>query len=317
MDPEVISFANDLGVLGLPSLNGILRAFLQNCFIAEFEDYRIQQAIKDRVDSLPDSFDRTITKKLFAALKKRNRFVYCLIPDHSGQKSDVESAIEQTLSSFLDLLLLKGIPTDITIPAGVEITTLVAYQNCNFECGRSLLASNGRTLREGDLDEMDFLDKNFGKALRYAGRIEVCDRLFGRKFGDNYLYTTRILLRWLEQVLSDPNNCILIFHCGKPNDEIGPDIDFIKMQVARFKRGRLSSLHIELLFYDNPIPEKCLPHERFIFTDQIAFEIGRGMDFIDRNTQKNRDVSIGYKSLKEVGELLKAYRVGMLSPVIV
>jgi hypothetical protein len=317
MDPEVIPFANDLGVLGLPSLNGILRAFLQNCFIAEFEDYRIQQAIKDRVDSLPESYDRTIVKKLFAALKKRNRFVYCLVPDYSGRKSDVESAVEQAISSFLDLLLLKEIPTNTTIPAGVEVTTLATYQNCNFECGRSLLASNGKTMKEGDLDERAFLDQTFGKALRFAGRIEVCDRLFGRKFGDNYLYTTKTMLRWLEQVIRDPDSCKLIFHCGKPDDEYGPDIEYIRTKIAKYKKGRLSSFHIELVFYDNPDSEKSLPHDRFIFTDQIAFGIDRGMDFINRATQKNRDVSIGYKSIKEIDELLKSYKVGMLAPVIV
>ena len=317
LDPEVISFANNLGVLGLQSLNAILRGFLQNCFVAEFEDYRIQQAIKDKVDSLPESYDRTIIKKLFTALQKRNRFIYCLSPDHSGRKSDVQCAIEQAISSLLDLLLLKEIPSDITIPTGIEVVTLTTYQNCNFECNRSLLASNGKTFREGDLDERDFLDKNFKKALRYACRIEVCDRLFGRKFGDNYLYTTRIMHRWLEQVISDPNNCKLIFHCGKPDDEYGPDIDFIRMQIAGLKQGRLAELHIELVFYDHPTPEKCLPHERFIFTDQIAFEIGRGMDFIDRITQKNRDVSIGIKSQKEVEDLLEFYRNGMLTPIVV
>lgn len=317
LDPEVIGFANQLGGLGLQSLNGILRGFLQNCFIAEFIDYRIQQSIKDQINALPEIYERTIIKKLFTALQKRNRFIYCLIPDHSGKKSDVQCCIEQAISSFIDLLLLKQIPSDIPIPPGIEVTTLDSYQNCDFECNRSLLASNGRTLREGDLDEKDFLDQNFMKALRYASRIEICDRLFGRKFGDNYLHTTKIMLLWLEEVLSDPNNCTLIFHSGKPDETFGPDIDFIRAQISGLRRGRLTSLQIQLVLYDHEIPDKCLPHERFIFTDQIAFEIGRGMDFIDRKTRKNRDISIGIKDKKEVENLLKAYKGGMLTPITI
>lgn len=83
-------------------------------------------------------------------------------------------------------------------------------------------------MREGDSDEQNFLDQNSKKALRFATRIEVCDKLFGRRFGDNYLYTRKIMFRWLEQAINDPSNCKLIFHCGKPDDEYGPDIDYIK-----------------------------------------------------------------------------------------
>jgi hypothetical protein len=56
---------------------------------------------------------------------------------------------------------------------------------------------------------------------------------------------------------------------------------------------------MEIQFYQFPSSDNALPHERFILTDQIALSIDRGLDFLDKNTRKNRDVDIGYKSLRK------------------
>jgi hypothetical protein len=50
-----------------------------------------------------------------------------------------------------------------------------------------------------------------------------------------------------------------------------------------------------------------MPHQRFILTDQFAIEIDRGLDFLDRATHKNRDVSVNTKSHSETSKLLAAY----------
>jgi hypothetical protein len=106
----------------------------------------------------------------------------------------------------------------------------------------------------------------------------------------------------------------LAFHCGKPK---GLTDDHIKTQLSSFRCGRLCRLPIEIHFYQLPNPDKALPHERFILTDQMALEIGRGMDFLDCNTRKNRDVSIGYKSMAEVDDLLRSYAPHGLPVVVV
>jgi hypothetical protein len=239
LDPAVFPLANNHGPYAVQLLIGVLRGFLQNCFIAEFEDYRVQESIKNNVASLPDTYDRKIIKSLLATLQKRNRFVYCLVPDYSGGKDDLLCVLDQAAGAFLDLLLLKEINSQLVIPREVEVATLVTYQSTDFETRRSLLASEGRTLKEGELDEEEFLNQLFRKALRFAAKIEICDKLFGRRFGDNFEYSAKTLFRWLEKVLIDPSRCKLIFHCGKPD---GYGDHHMQTQLASFRHGRLFAL---------------------------------------------------------------------------
>ena len=81
-----------------------------------------------------------------------------------------------------------------------------------------------------------------------------------------------------------------------------------------------SNIKIEILFYhreelENNLP--ALPHERFIITDQMAINIGRGMDFLNRHTRRNRDILIKSANNDEVINLIKGYRHLMLEPVII
>lgn len=309
LDPDVLSAKNNENDFAMQALISALRGFTQNCFIAEFEDYRIQDAIKEQVKSLPDNYDRKIIKKLLGALSKRNRFIYCLIPEYSGIQQDIAYAADQAQDCLLDLFLFSETNKDTEIPEGIEKATLSTYQSTDFENSRSNLASNGRTFVSGELDEKDFLDWCFGKLSRYPTRIEICDKLFGSRFGDNFEYTVRTFLRWLEQILVDPQSCKLIFHCEKP---AGHTDHHIKTQLADFRTGRLGNLPIEVQFYQLPDNIHPLPHDRFMITDQVVIDIGRGLDFLDRKTHKNRDLTIGYKSFREVDNLLKSYASAML-----
>lgn len=314
LDPEVIPVAASSPPYGVQTLIAILRGFLQNCCIAEFEDYRVQTLIREYVEALPNDFDRKAVKTLLIALQKRNRFVYCLVPEYGTTLDDDAIAMKQAPEALIDLLLLGSAEGCPRWEGDTEIATLDTYQHTHFETTRSRLASDGKTLNEGALEEVAFLDQNLLKALRFARRIEVCDRLFGSKFGDNFEYTTRTTLRWLEIVLADPANCVLIFHCEKPD---GKTDRHITMRLKSWRTGRLAKTPIHIQFYELPEGANCLPHERFIFTDQIALEVGRGMDFLDRQTHKNRDISLGYKSAQEVQKLLKAYAAGALPPVVI
>jgi hypothetical protein len=314
LDPDVLSVKNIENDFAMQALIGILRGFTQNCFIAEFEDYRLQDAIKEQVNGLPDTFDRKIIKSLLTALKKRNRFIYCLVPDYSGNKDDISCLVEQAAKCFLDLFLFSEANKDTEIPEGIEKATLATFQATDFENFRSSLAINGRTFISGELDQKDFLDWCFGKMLRYPTRIEICDKLFGSKFGDNFEYTIKTFMRWLEHNVVDPKSCKFIFHCAKPD---GKTDHHIKTQLLSFKTGRLKNMPMEIQFYQLADNSQVLPHDRYLITDQIVIDIGRGLDFLDKNTQKNRDLTIGYKSFKEVDNLLKSYAPAMLPRISV
>ncbi len=305
-DPEVIAAANAGGPYAVQSLISLLRGFVQNCCLMNFDDWRVDEAIRREVESLPADFDRKVITSLLAILKKRNRFVYCLTSNYAANRSDVEEVLQQAASALLDLLLIKQIDPMPTATNGIEIATLATYQHTSFESERSRLANEGSTQAEGALSETDFMDRHFRKALRYAVRIEICDKLFSKGTA-NFMHTAKALLHWLENVLADPVGCKLFIHSAKPE---GQGDQYIAARLKGFRHGKLSKLPIELQFYELPNPDNVLPHERFILTDQVALEIGRGMDFLDSASGRNRDVSIGYKSPKEVEDLLKSYSAG-------
>lgn len=77
LDPDALSPENIENEYAMQALIGTLRAFTQNCCIAESEDYRVHNAIKENVNNLPDTYERKLVKKLLAFLEKRNRFIYC------------------------------------------------------------------------------------------------------------------------------------------------------------------------------------------------------------------------------------------------
>ena len=304
MDPGVISDAWIKGDFAVQTLIGVLRGFVQNCAVADFEDYRTQSEIKNHIDGLPDDFDRKIIKSILATLHKRNRFIYCFVPDYTNERSDLECVFEQAEKCLIDLILLKSIPNEFDTPNQTEVVTLSDYQRSSFENRRSLLASDGRTFIGGEYEEYEFLNLHLGKVFRYATRIEFCDKLFGSKFADNYIYTIKILFKWLGGLLSDQGNYRLIFHCGMPP---GHTKEHIQERISTFKNKYLDSTSIEIQFYQSTEDEQCLPHDRFVTTDQISLTIGRGMDFLDKNTRKNRDVTIGLKNADEVTRLLESY----------
>ena len=67
-------------------------------------------------------------------------------------------------------------------------------------------------------------------------------------------------------------------------------------------------MNISVYFYDPSAGQQCLPHERYISTDQFGLEIGRGMDFLDSNTAKNRDVSLNLKDRSVLQSKLAAFQ---------
>ena len=304
IQPEIIPLASNEGPYAIQCLIALLRAMLQNCLIVEFQDYRIQPAIEDAVNNLPEDFDRTIIKSILSTLQKRNRFIYCVTPQYPQTQSDVEYLLQQARQLELDILVLDDVSRADGRATGIERCSLGTYQHTNFEIERSQLAAVGKTWQNGQVREMDFLENHFKKAIRYATRLEFCDKLFGAKYGDNYEYTIKILLRWLASFVPDPSKLTLIIHTAKPAGHLDAHI---QTQLTSFRPANLGPMKIELNFYELPNPDQILPHERFLSTDQVTFEIGRGMDFLDRGTHTNRDVSISTKSPKEVDDLLKSY----------
>lgn len=315
VDPEIIIKAKERGQDSLQNLIAILRDFVDNCFLTEFEDYRVQDAIEQNVEEIPEGiFERKQIKTLLSILQKRNRFIYCMKPDYSGQKSDVDIVLENATGLLIDLLLIGTFDNEIDYPQGIEITDLSNYQNTQFAETRSEIMRDGRDYVGGELDEQAFLDLNYKKAFMYVRRLEICDRIFGGRFGANFEYSTKILLRWLAQILVNPVEFKIVFHCEKPQ---GHTEAHIKNRLSHFKQGRLENTQIEIIFYETLDGSHCLPHDRYFVTDQIAFQIGRGMDFLDRNTHKNKDTSIEIKNPSMIEKKIEHYKDNKLPSIFI
>jgi hypothetical protein len=88
------------------------------------------------------------------------------------------------------------------------------------------------------------------------------------------------------------------------------DLDPLREHPTNLKRGRLGRITLKLCLYDEVSDKKALPHDRFIVTDQVAIGLPRGMDFLNRVTKKNRDLTLDYKSGNEVKKLVASYASG-------
>ncbi|MBM3839075.1 MAG: hypothetical protein FJ398_14125 [Verrucomicrobia bacterium] len=301
-DPQVIETACGSGD-ALQTLTAVLRGFVQNCLLLDFEDWRGHTEIQRQLGQAPEFTDRSVVKKLFAVLEKRNRFLFCFKDDYTSGKTDLELVFDQATAVELDFILTEdanGCPTS----PGIEVSKLKTYQNSQFEEKRAEVAANGRVYAGGEEVVDKFLDTNFWKALRASKRIHIWDKLFGERFGDNFEFTTRRLLQWLSDALLDPTACELVFHCGKP---LKATSDHIVQKLSSFRRERTASMKISVQFYDPTDGDADLPHGRFIVTDQFAIEIERGMDFLDKKTERNRDGSFNLKDDGEIARVLQRY----------
>ena len=311
MQPEVFDEAATDGEDATQIVTSILNGFLQNCFVAVFEDDRWGAAVKEKLEVWPQNMTRRRIKSILVHLKKRNRIIYCLVPDYENNKEDIDCVIEQAPSISLDLLMLIGSEGERPAPPGVEITTRRTYQYSTFEPKRSDIAVDGMTCSPGEMDESTFMDFHFTKALKYASTIHICDRMCGKtSFTGNFRYTVERLMNWLGRVLADPISCKIIFHLGQPR---GHGQQFILQELSSIKNRVLNRTQVDVYFYDESLPKATLPHQRFIMTEQMALDVDRGLDFLDRTTQKCRDTYVNYQNPKEAQKLLSSYSAGCIS----
>lgn len=297
-DPTVIGAAAANGPFAIQALIAMLRGFSANCLLMDFDDARLQNGIRAAIDSLPPREERAEIKRVFTRLEDRKRFVPAMeAPDWAARESDIQHAFWQANACGVQLVV-----TETQDSADVESASLATFQHTVFERERFIRALNGRVFGGGELSDVDFLNSNFANALRYAGGIQICDEVLG-KFGDNFEHTIKVLLRWIEPILHDPPKCEITIHCKR----VAGRTDHLCHMIRSFRGGRLAQTVIKVTFYENPEHRHPLPHDRFLWTDQFAFDIGRGMDFLDRQTGKNRDVSINLKDWSEVTATMAKY----------
>ena len=292
LDPALVRAAANAGELGWSVLAAILQAAAQNCVVLDFDDYRWQARIRSELDACSPVFERSLIKTYLATLATRNRLVPCFKDDDSGRR-EIDIVAAQAEDAELDCLVAA---TPVTLPKGccAESTTLASYLSSRFEQARSKVAAHGREYSGGELDSTEFLRVNFRKLLRHASRIEVCDAILGRKFSDNFKHALERFFNLIRVDCHAPDGCRVVIHCEGSNRA-----DYLHETVLRLQVNLPPRIQVEVRLYSSPNGQ-CLPHERYLWTDQFALEIGRGMDFLDRSSGKNRDVSLNLKDVADV-----------------
>ncbi|GEM_PF-1769700 len=312
LQPEVLSKAANDGEDAMQNVASILSGFLQNCFLAVFEDDRWSPTVKEMLMQWPETSNRKRVMSLLVQLKKHKRFLYCITPDYMNEKSDIDCVFDQATIVPLDLILILDAEKDRSAPVGTEITSRRNYQSTAFEPIRSDIAVHGKTCIDGEMDNISFMNFHFARALKYATEIHICDRICGSKnLADNFIYTIRELSSLLAKLLQEPASCRIIFHLGQPAGQYG--IDHILDQLSICKRNYLPQTEIILQIYNDVSGTPSLPHQRFIMTDQIALNIERGLDFLDRKTRRCRDTYISCQNPEEAQRLLNGYASSCLS----
>lgn len=284
LDPAVISRAYENQPYGYQCLIAMLRGFVQNCCIID-EGGRVRAALAEQLEKLPGNFDRKMLDEILGFLCRHNRFI------DAAEEADV--CISES----------EPAGTSGAVRGRTDVCSLANYQFTDFEHLRSSVAQGGETYCHAEQDGEAFLDGNYRKALRHACWIKVCDGSFGKEFKENYRYSCERFLTWLREIHADRGRCTVTFLCVDPSyGSADPN--------ARNELSRMLEAHgAKVEFYSR------LPHERFILTDQIAFEIGRGMDFLLPANDRNRDVSIGSKNIRQVTKLVASYGQFLLPTV--
>ena len=296
IDPAIIRVAASQGDAGLSCLASLLRAIGENCCVAEFDDWRVSPAIKQQLaENVPDGTEWSKRLKvLLAHLEKQNRIIFALnAPEPHPPISDLASAGQQAAAAELDAILTSE-PVTVS-NHGTQVIGLFEFAGSHFDLSRSQHATQGVTLAGGEHSTVEFYTRFLRKLLRHAQRIEFLDRLFGDKYGDHFKFTMRTIVRAFASGRHKTATRRITVHTGN-----SPRVAHCRIETATFH----ADVDVIVEAYDLVGANPTLPHERYLLTDQFALEIGRGLDLFDKDSNLNRDVSLSFKSRKEVEGLL-------------
>lgn len=293
-DPDVVHSAYQAGPAGMSVLISIWRGFLLNCSVCEVDDYLVHtrtgevlREIAKDAEAIGNGLSDYITrlKKILVQMEKQNRFVNVFSTSEADQ-SLVLLALKSADSVGLDLIL-----TELTLPEAPvlpERSNLFGYALSNFERERSKDIDDG-LIPEGEYTASNFFPAMFGKLLPLAKSVVIVDGILGRKFGDNFQYTLKLMIQYLESANAKPSNLVMEIHT-----EEGERVDFLEQRLSEWCKSIQYKVH----------RHRKVDHERYLFTDQFGLQLGIGMDLLDKNTKENRGTDFSYARLSKLKELI-------------
>jgi hypothetical protein len=191
---------------------------------------------------------------------------------------------------------------------------------------RNLMENGIRNAQGSTIGKSIIFARNHLHAVQLKELFDELYPQFGGKFCaviDNYEPRAEQLIDDLKSTDGTKELTLAIsvdIHCGLPG---GNTDHFMQNQLSTFRRGRLAGMPMRIQFYKaadkfrDTGEHEALPHQRYLITDQFAFDLGRGMDFLDPNTLKNRDGKFGFAHPTELANALQSIPVPSLPPVSV
>jgi hypothetical protein len=296
IDPAILTGepGNDASLL---NVFNFVRGIGENVLISVFDDDHLREEFGSAISAITNPDLKLKIQKLFKRLEKQNRFTYSVETNYEGAKEDLQSVVEQCSDLLLDAIITEqsvdqyGVP----VPDG-RVFNFSEYLTSYVEEDRSRLAARGRMCAAGDQDIEAFLSENFRLLLKYATRIDICDKLLGEKYGtSNWKTSIQKLLAYVEEVNESASRCAVTFHTSCPGGK-GKD------ELKRWICEGLAHLQPTLRVYGAQGDRVNFHHDRFIVTDQFAIMVTCGFDVLNMREDCNRDTNLDYKDPKDIND---------------
>lgn len=267
LDPATIDEAAAAGEMGLGRLIELLQGFCKDVILVETDAWRIEEAIRDRVNAIPSEFqnERKLIADLLIWMKRNSPLVMI---DGDDCELPLQDFVETNATrADLDLLLTPGEPVE-----GLNTWTKSSLARCHateFNKRRAKYAA-GRKYKKGDKSFNEVATECFSKLVRHAKVVRIYDYALGEYYNNDQPVNLKRLVRFLRdhalqlealEILTVANALVSI---NKDVSDLANEVDFKIDMVFREQNAQL-------------------PHMRYLGADKRYLDIDRGVDLCDAN----------------------------------
>ena len=302
---------------GQELLLGVFDQLRDSCFFVGNQQWEWEAEIRAALEKIQTDDYEIEYKKHLQFIKTNNRLLHTLpIVDILDISEVLQNSHE---IGGIDLVITNR-PYSGILPEDTEIVEFDKFRKSQFSKTLRDMPSDG--VKDFEIGEYDnpqkFYDEFYLKPFRYAKKFEICDKLLGKLWPKtNYGTNLKWILEWLDKSLRDEYGgdieTEIVIHTQKLDSKLRPTLleDYVENEI-RLDRIKAD---IKYMYYELPDSDQVLPHERFILTDQIALQIGRGVDQFSVSGESkgsNRDIFLVRMDPRQCAKVIGRYKDGNL-----
>jgi hypothetical protein len=277
--------------------NGIVLVDDTDCILAYGED----------IKKWPQKF-RTKAQELLIALRKKDRFVEKSLNDQvqaNCQNPQCQPYIRMAKIYLPPAIISRDhcnecAAKELTKFSRIEVVDIAEYSISNFDAHLNL---NDYFFAKGELTPREFEKKVLIPLLRDAKQVKIYDRYIGRSIlrkenANQYEFTIKWILDVFLRVRDSKLKGVFEVYGGlntrsiPKHKKIQDAIDALRALETDCKQVHP---HFKLIIKDETKGSE-MPHDRFLFTNQVAVSFGCGFNLLFGNPSLLRDVKIDYFS---------------------